>query len=252
MDLSNSTSISGHTIVVAGAASGIGREVARRLARAGAAVVVADKQAEEAERVARELGAPSRSLFLDVLDDEQTIAALNGLAQECPRIEGMVNSIGITGQTGIPGTEVPLDNFDLVWRVNVRGALVLSQWMVPRMVSQGYGRLVHIASISGKDGNAGMLSYSSSKAGLIGLVKSLAKDFAKTGVTINAIAPAAIRTPLTDAMPEHQVRYMLDRIPMGRFGSLEECAELIAWMVSPACSFITGFTFDLSGGRAVY
>jgi 3-oxoacyl-[acyl-carrier protein] reductase len=120
------------------------------------------------------------------------------------------------------------------------------------MLERRYGRLLHISSIAGKDGNAGMASYSATKAGLIGLVKSMGKDYAETGVTINALAPAVIRTPMVAALPEATIKYMTDRIPMKRCGDLEEAAQMIAWIVSPACSFTTGFTFDLTGGRATY
>jgi 3-oxoacyl-[acyl-carrier protein] reductase len=120
------------------------------------------------------------------------------------------------------------------------------------MVERGYGRILHVASIAGKEGNAGMVSYSASKAGLIGMVKSQGKEYAESGVIVNALAPAVIHTDMVEAMPADQVRYMTEKIPMRRLGKLEECAELVAWIVSPACSFTTGFTFDLSGGRAVY
>jgi 3-oxoacyl-[acyl-carrier protein] reductase len=120
------------------------------------------------------------------------------------------------------------------------------------MLPHGYGRVLHVASIAGKEGNAGMTAYSATKAGLIGLVKSLGKDYPETGITINALAPAVIRTPMVDALPEATVTYMTDKIPMRRCGELEEVAAMIAWIVSPACSFTTGFTFDLTGGRATY
>jgi 3-oxoacyl-[acyl-carrier protein] reductase len=120
------------------------------------------------------------------------------------------------------------------------------------MLAQNYGRILHVASIAGKEGNAGMAAYSASKAGLIGLVKSMAKDYAETGITINALAPAVIQTPLVDALPQATVDYMTAKIPMRRCGTLAEVAAMIAWIVSPACSFTTGFTFDLSGGRATY
>ena len=120
------------------------------------------------------------------------------------------------------------------------------------MLAKGYGRILHVASIAGKEGNAGMTAYSATKSGLIGLVKSMAKDYPETGVTINALAPAVIRTPMVDQLPEETVKYMTDKIPMRRCGELAEVAAMIAWIVSPACSFTTGFTFDLSGGRATY
>lgn len=130
--------------------------------------------------------------------------------------------------------------------------MLLTRAAVAIMLPKGQGRILHIASIAGKEGNAGMLAYSATKAGLIGLVKSAAKDYAETGITINALAPAVIQTDLVAAMPEKQVRYMTDKIPMKRTGTLEETVAMIAFIVSPECAFITGFTFDLSGGRATY
>ena len=150
----------------------------------------------------------------------------------------------------IDAHEVDPDDFDLVYRINLYAAMLLTRAVVPVMLRNGYGRILHVASIAGKEGNAGMLAYSATKSGLIGLVKSAAKDYAETGITINALAPAVIRTDLVAAMPEAQVKYMTDKIPMKRTGELEEAAAMIEFIVSPECAFTTGFTFDLSGGRA--
>jgi 2-dehydro-3-deoxy-L-rhamnonate dehydrogenase (NAD+) len=167
-------------------------------------------------------------------------------------LDGLVNCAGITGRTSIKSHEVDLADFDRVYAINLKGALIASQAVLPHMLARNYGRILHIASIAGKEGNAGMAAYSATKAGLIGLVKVMGKDYAETGITINALAPAVIRTPMVDALPETQVKYMTDKIPMKRCGELDEAARMIAWIVSPACSFTTGFTFDLSGGRATY
>ena len=163
-----------------------------------------------------------------------------------------MNCAGITGKTAVLGADVDLDDFDQVHNINLRGALVVSQAVLPGMLKRGYGRLLHVASISGKEGNSGMLAYSTSKAGLIGMVKVLGKDYAESGVTINAIAPAVVRTPMVDVLPDETVSYMTDKIPMKRCCELSEVAQLIAWTVSPACSFNTGYVFDLTGGRATY
>jgi 2-dehydro-3-deoxy-L-rhamnonate dehydrogenase (NAD+) len=163
-----------------------------------------------------------------------------------------VNCAGITGRTSVTTHEVDVDDFDTVYRVNLRGAFLVSRSVIPRMLPHGYGRLLHVASIAGKEGNAGMLAYSATKAGLIGMVKVMGKEYAETGITVNALAPAVIRTAMVEALPQEQVDYMTSRIPMRRGGELSEAAEMIAWIVSPACSFTTGFTFDLSGGRATY
>jgi 3-oxoacyl-[acyl-carrier protein] reductase len=167
-------------------------------------------------------------------------------------LEGVVNCVGITGTTGIQSHEVDCHDFRHVLDVNLVGAFHVSQAAIRRMLPVGYGRIIHLASIAGKEGNAGMVAYSASKAGLIGMVKSQGKEYATSGITINAIAPAVIWTSLVDALPEEQIKYMTDKIPMARCGTLSEIADLVVWMASPAASFTTGFTYDLSGGRATY
>jgi NAD(P)-dependent dehydrogenase (short-subunit alcohol dehydrogenase family) len=189
---------------------------------------------------------------IDVTDQESTNAAMAEVCAKLGGLDGVINCAGITGRTNLKTHEVDVDDFDLVYRVNLRGALIVSQAVLPTMLDAGYGRLLHVASIAGKEGNAGMAAYSATKAGLIGLVKVMGKDYAEAGITVNALAPAVIQTPMVDALPDEQVRYMTDKSPMKRTGSLQEAAEMIAWIVSPAASFTTGFTYDLSGGRAVY
>ncbi|MFM7624669.1 MAG: SDR family NAD(P)-dependent oxidoreductase, partial [Actinomycetota bacterium] len=145
-----------------------------------------------------------------------------------------------------------LDDFDLVYRINLRGALVFTKAIIGGMAARGYGRILHLSSISGKEGNPLLVAYSATKAGLIGLVKSVGKEYATTGVTINAMAPALVQSPMTDSFSESQLTYLKSRIPMNRLGDVSEAAEMAAWIISPACSFTTGFAFDLSGGRATY
>ncbi len=244
-----------YCVLVVGAGSGIGKATAGYLASRGAAVVCADRDLAAAEMAAGKITAQKGraiALALDVTDAAATRAAVAQALAKQGRIHAVVNCAGITGKTNVKGHEVDLGNFDSVYQINLRGALVVSQAVLPAMLAQRYGRILHVASIAGKEGNAGMAAYSASKAGLIGLVKSLAKDYPQTGVTINALAPAVILTPLVDALPEATVKYMTDKIPMGRCGDLSEVASMIAWIISPACSFTTGFTFDLSGGRATY
>ena len=167
-------------------------------------------------------------------------------------LDGLLNTAGITGTTNILAHEVDVNDFDHVYKVNLRGALLLTQAVIPHMVERNYGRIVHFSSIAGKDGNAGMTSYSASKAGLIGLVKTMGKEYATNGITINAVAPAVVQTPMVDALPQAQIDYMTEKIPMGRTGRLQEVAYVAAFALSSMCSFTTGFTFDLTGGRAVY
>ena len=242
----------GYSVLVVGAGSGIGKASAEFLARQGATVVCADRDRAAAETIAQAIGDRASALALDIADAAVARKALALAEKEARHFHAVVNCAGITGRTNIKGHEVDLANFDEVHQINLRGALVLSQAVLPGMLARGYGRILHVASIAGKEGNAGMTAYSATKAGLIGLVKSLGKDYPETGVTINALAPAVIRTPLVDALPEATVKYMTDKIPMHRCGELDEVAAMIAWIISPACSFTTGFTFDLTGGRATY
>lgn len=247
--------LDGQRILIVGAANGIGRAAAGLLADRGASVLCTDRDGSAAATLAEELtarGCTAASAWLDVADSDTVHQVVATLIAEHGPLHAVLNSAGITGKTGIMSSDVEIEDFDRVLSVNLRGAFVLSQAVLAHLVDRGYGRLLHIASIAGKEGNAGMVSYSASKAGLIGMVKSMGKEYAESGVTVNALAPAVIRTAMVDALPESQVNYMTSRIPMQRCAELNEAAELIAWALSPAASFITGFTFDLSGGRAVY
>lgn len=244
-----------YTAIVVGAASGIGAAAARFVAQQGVGVACLDRDAAAAGAVAEGIcadGGTAYAHYADVCDPESVAAACNAVFESRDQVHALINCVGVTGRTNVPGHEVDLADFDLVYRVNLRGALVVSQAVLPHMLGFDYGRILHVASIAGKEGNARMTAYSATKAGLIGMVKSLAKDYAATGVTVNGLAPAVIRTPLVEALPEATVAYMTEKIPMRRCGELEEAAAMIAWIVSPACSFTTGFTFDLSGGRATY
>ena len=244
-----------YTVAVIGAASGIGRASALLMASRSVTVVCLDRNGKGAEDTALEVrrnGGTANWYTLEVTDSASQTRVWNDVLPKSGQLHALVNCAGITGKTNLKAHEVDPQDFVEVFRINMLGALLASQAVLPHMLSKGYGRLLHIASIAGKEGNAGMTAYSATKAGLIGMVKSMGKDYAETGVTINSLAPAVIRTPLVDAMPEAQVKYMTDKIPMRRCAELSEVAELIAWIASPACSFITGFTFDLSGGRATY
>ncbi|MER6172930.1 SDR family NAD(P)-dependent oxidoreductase [Streptosporangium sp. NPDC001681] len=243
--------VSGQRVLVVGAAAGIGRATAELLAARGAQVICADRDAPRAAATAANLPG-AKAVEFDITDDLRMQDEIATLLSDGQPLQAMVNCAGVTGVTGAPSHEIDVKDFDRVLDVNLRGAFVLSQAVLPHMTRHGYGRILHVASIAGKEGNAGMVSYSASKAGLIGMVKAMAKEYAETGVTINTIAPAVIRTQMVDAMPASQVDYMTSRIPMRRCGTLDEIAEAIAWAVSPAAGFTTGFVYDLSGGRAVY
>jgi 3-oxoacyl-[acyl-carrier protein] reductase len=244
-----------YPVLVVGAGSGIGRATAEFLAAEGALLGCLDRDGATAAETVRSIekaGGRARAAAMDVTDEATVAPAIDGIAKAFGPVQALVNCAGITGRTNIKAHDVDLADFDAVYRINLRGALVVSRAVLPGMLAQNYGRILHVASIAGKEGNAGMAAYSASKAGLIGLVKSMAKDYAETGITINALAPAVIQTPLVDALPQATVDYMTAKIPMRRCGTLAEVAAMIAWIVSPACSFTTGFTFDLSGGRATY
>lgn len=240
------------TAVITGACSGLGLAIASRLFAEGAFVALVDRDRAGLDRIAADFLDRSCGVVADVTDESSVAAAVAAVLKRRERIDILVNSAGITGKTNVRSHEVPADDFEFVHRVNVRGPFLMAKHILPRMLDVGYGRILHIASIAGKDGNAGMVAYSSSKAALIGLTKVQGKEYAKDGITVNALAPAVVRTPLVDALPEAQVRYMTDKIPMGRCGTLEEVAAMAAFIVSRESSFTTGFVFDLSGGRAVY
>jgi 3-oxoacyl-[acyl-carrier protein] reductase len=244
-----------YSVMIVGAGRGIGRSAALELSAQGTLVACFDSDGASAHKVAEEIkgrGGRSIAAELDVVEEGSIVPAVEAAAKRFGRIDALVNCAGITGRTNVPAHEVDLENFDLVYRINLRGAFLLSKAVLPHMLKQRYGRVLHVASIAGKEGNAGMTAYSATKAGLIGMVKSMAKDYVEHGITINSLAPAVIRTAMVEALPQATVDYMTAKIPMRRCGELEEAAQMIAWIVSPACSFTTGFTFDLSGGRATY
>lgn len=238
--------------LITGGADGIGFAIARHLHGLGATVALLDVRPEPVETAAEKLGDRAQAVVADVSLPESVDSAVKAVLDHHGRIDILINSAGITGQTGIKTHEVDPVDFERVFRINTTGSFLTARAVLPHMVERGYGRVLHIASIAGKDGNAGMLAYSASKAAVIGMTKVQGKEYAGTGVSINALAPAVVRTAMVDAMPPEQVDYMTSRIPMQRCGELHEIAQLAAFIVSPATTFTTGFTWDFSGGRAVY
>ena len=235
-------------IVVTGAASGLGRALCTHFAELDASVRGIDIDKTQLEELAGVLG----KNFVPVICDVANWAEVARVFEKFPPTDVLVNSAGISGETNLKSDETDPSDVERVFRINFFGSYHTSKAVLPQMVRRGYGRLLHIASIAGKEGNAGMIAYSASKAAVIGMTKVQGKEAAGTGVTVNALAPAVIRTSMVDALPEQQVRYMTDKIPMGRCGTLDELVAMVEFIVSPSCSFTTGFTFDLSGGRATY
>ena len=242
----------GQIAIVTGAASGIGLAIAKKLLAEGAHVALLDFNEKGLQQEFESYGEQTLRIGLDITNEAQVQEAVADVVARFSKVDILVNCVGITGVTNLKSHEVSTENLQKVFDVNFMSCFYTSKAVIPSMLAQKYGRILHIASISGKEGNAGMLAYSASKAAVIGLTKVQGKEYAEDGITVNALAPAVIRTPLVDAMPEVQVKYMTDKIPMKRCGTLDEAADLAAYIISPKNSFTTGFTFDLSGGRATY
>ena len=248
--MDESTSIDNQIILVTGAASGIGRQIAIDLCSRKAKVAVCDKNIEALKELAKQY--PVEVFEVDFTDESSINNLVSSVETKIGPLKAVVNCVGILGKNGEKIESLDIADFDLVYAINLRGAVILTKAVISGMAQRGYGRILHIASISGKEGNPYLVAYSATKAGLIGMVKSVGKEYATSGVTINAMAPALIESPMSDSFSEKQLALLKSRIPMERLGKSQEVADLAAWIISPACSFTTGFTFDLSGGRATY
>jgi len=247
--------LQGQVAVITGGAKGIGFGIAETLANEGARIVLVDQSAADLATAAEHLKAKGIDAACATVDVTQLAAvqsAVESVLASHGKIDVLVQAAGITGKTATMTEDVDPDNFDLVMAVNVNGIFNFCKAVLPSMKAAKYGRIVNIASISGKEGNAGMLAYSTSKAAVIGLTKVIGKECAESGVTCNCIAPAVVRTAMVDAMPEQQVTYMTDKIPMKRCGTIQEIANLALFAASPEASFTTAFCFDATGGRATY
>jgi 3-oxoacyl-[acyl-carrier protein] reductase len=218
----------------------------------GASVAMLDINGEALEKEYKEFQPNSRKFSVDITQQSLIIKTIKKIIREFGRIDILINCAGISGVANVLSHEVTTEDLHRVFEVNFMSCFYLTKAVIPHMLKANYGRILHIASIAGKEGNAGMLAYSASKAAVIGMTKVQGKEYAETGITVNALAPAVIQTPLVDALPEKQVKYMTDKIPMKRCGTLDEVANIVAYIVSKDNSFTTGFTFDLSGGRATY
>ena len=249
----NQIDLKGRVAVITGGAQGIGFAAAERMLKSGASVVLWDIDADrlaQAETALSTLGSVSASVIELTVEADIQAATKDAMALH-GRIDILVNNAGITG-----GNATTWELDPAVWRrvidVNLVGPFLTSRAVVPVMVAQGYGRIINIASVAGKEGNPNASHYSASKAGLIALTKSLAKELATKGVLVNAVSPAAAKTAIFDTMTQQHIDFMLSKIPMARFLEVGEAAAMIAWLASEECSFSTGAVFDLSGGRATY
>jgi NAD(P)-dependent dehydrogenase (short-subunit alcohol dehydrogenase family) len=247
------TDIKEHLVLVTGAASGIGKQIAISLAKKGAIIAACDRNLAGLQKIMDEINSENFHIFeVDFVSEESIVRCVGAVEEKLGPLHAVVNCAGVLGKNGEKIEELDIEDFDLVYSINLRGAVILTKAVIKGMAERGYGRILHLASISGKEGNPLLVSYSSTKAGLIGMVKSVGKEYATSGVTVNAIAPALIESPMSDSFSESQLDYLKSRIPMNRLGTSKEVADMAAWIISPACSFTTGFTFDLTGGRATY
>ncbi|MFT3996357.1 MAG: SDR family NAD(P)-dependent oxidoreductase [Asticcacaulis sp.] len=240
----------GRCAVITGAAGGLGKAAATRIIAEGGKVVLWDLNADLLEATAKEIGAAG-FVALDVSKLEEVTAAAKKSAEILGKIDILIASAGITGAT-VPVWEFPVDSWLKVMDINLNGLFYCNREIIPYMLENGYGRIVNVASVAGKEGNPNASAYSASKAGVIGFTKSLGKELATKGVIVNALTPATFESPILAQLPQSQVDYMRSKIPMGRLGIVDESASMVTFMASEECSFTTASVFDTSGGRTTY
>jgi NAD(P)-dependent dehydrogenase (short-subunit alcohol dehydrogenase family) len=241
--------------IISGGADGIGKGLAERLASEGCKIALLDINQTTLQQTVSDF--KTRGCFVEGFEtDISSEASVNTAFQRAEEAFGnidiMINSAGIVGPTNTKITDYPVEEYDKIYSINLRGAFLMTKCAIKKMEKNNYGRILLIASIAGKEGNPFMAGYSSMKAGVIGLVKGVGKEYAQTGITINGLAPAVIKTAMNENTAPEQLAYMTSKIPMNRLGTIEEVASLSAWIVSKEASFNTGFIFDISGGRATY
>ena len=249
--MGNKIDLKGRTAVVTGGAQGFGRAITERFAASGARVAIWDRDLALAERTAAEVGEQASAVACDVTEPASVTDACATTLRQLQRIDILVNNAGIAGANA-KTWETDIEEWHKVMRVNLDGPFICSRAVVPLMIAQGYGRIVNIASIAGKEGNPNAAHYSASKAGLIALTKSLGKELAGYDIAVNAVTPAAAKTAIFDQITQEHIDFMLSKIPRNRFVTVEEVASLVAWLASAENSFSTGAVFDISGGRATY
>ena len=236
--------------IVTGGGSGIGEAIAQRIAAEGGQVVIFDREGAALERVASTHHVTP--MQVDISDENGLKTSIERVVKQFGKLDILVNSAGIVGPTSTKIVDYRSEDFLQVMQVNLFGSFYATKYAIQAMLPGQYGRILLLSSMAGKEGNPGMAGYATSKAGVIGLVKAIGKEFAETGITVNGIAPAVIRTPMNEKTSPQQLSYLTERIPMKRLGTVQEAASLACWIVSEEASFTTGFVFDLSGGRATY
>jgi 2-dehydro-3-deoxy-L-rhamnonate dehydrogenase (NAD+) len=247
----NRLDFDGRRAIVTGGASGIGFAIANRLLASGARVMLWDRDEPHLHGARDDLGANAYAFVVDVANADAVERAAHAAADTMGGVDVLVCSAGITGPNATTW-DYPVDAWRSVFDVNVHGVFLCNRAIVPLMRRANYGRVVNIASVAGKEGNPNASAYSASKAAVIALTKSLGKELASTGIRVNCVTPAAVRTAIFDQMTQAHIDFMLSKIPMGRFGTVDEIAALACWLASEECSFSTGAVFDASGGRATY
>jgi 3-oxoacyl-[acyl-carrier protein] reductase len=247
----NQIDLNGHVAIVTGGAQGIGQAVVERFAASGATVEIWDIDGDLAEETAAEIGEMVTARAVDVTDADAVTRAAKAVEGQYGPIDILVTSAGIAGPN-MKTWDYPLEDWRRIMRINVDGTFHCCRAVLPSMIAQGYGRIVTVASIAGKEGNPNASAYSASKAAVIALTKSLGKELAGYDIAVNSVTPAAARTRIFDQMSDEHIAFMLSRIPRGRFVETREIAAMVAWLASAENSFTTGAVFDLSGGRATY
>lgn len=241
--------------VITGGADGLGKGIAELIASEGGSIVLLDINDIILQKTVvafKENGYDAIGVQTDVSSEDSVVAAINQAEKQYGKIDIMVNCAGIVGPTNTKITDYSVEDYDKIYSINLRGSFLMTKYVIKVMEKHNYGRILLLASMAGKEGNPGMAGYTSTKGGVISLVKGIGKEYATTGITINGLAPAVIKTGMNDNTAPEQLAYMIAKIPMNRLGTIEEVAKISGWIVSKDASFTTGFLYDVSGGRATY